>query len=272
MAGFLSVSDMEALRLKSSVIWTERYRDRVQSLLSGSPERADFKKNGPVRGLLLQNIFGGREGLMCLMGRDPNSIGFMVNIVGINQFPTTSNQFKLRLSGGKIQDDGSVIWTQIGDKSSFINCVSTASEFQTALLTINTRLLTPENVSVGLGNPYFNPDLVLYTDPVDPVVKAPVLDDDIPASYLGCWYIQFDTALDYDDLKLEIVDQTITSLSNVIVSRIFDLIDTETTIVTDVAYRTPAYPWQVGTIATCVDYADCGYGIIFSTARTLDIQ
>lgn len=270
---FLSVSEMEALRLKSSVIWTERYRDRVQALLYGSPDRPALRNNGPVRGILLQNVFGGQDGLMCLIGRDPQSISFMVSIVGVNQFPTTTNKFKLKLSGGRVGDDGILgSWEEIGTTPAFINCVTTATKFQEKLLPLS-RLLTPENVSVGLGNPYFNPDIVLYTDPSDPNVVPPAPDTtDVPASYLGLWYIQFDTAFGFNGLKLEVVEQTVSSITHVVCNRIFDIIDVETTIVTDVAYRTPAYPWQIGAIATCMDYSDCGYGIVSATSRTLDVQ
>lgn len=266
---FLAVTENQEARLTQSVIWTEAYRDRVQALLEGSPDIPDFKQNKPVRGILLQNIYGGQDGLMTLLGRDQTSLSFMVSLVGVNQFPRTNNQFKLKLSGGTYGDDGRVTWTVIGT-TDFINCVCTADAFFEKLLTITD--ISPDLVSVGLGNPYYHPDLVMY-DPLDDSMIAPVLDTDFPGSYLGCWFINFAAPLPgYRTLKLEIDSPTITSLTNIICYQVYDLISTETTVVTDVSYRTQAYPWQVGSIVSCLDYADCGYGIISATARSFSVQ
>lgn len=264
---FLAASEEQSARLVRSVRFTEEYRDRFIALLSPTLRREAPAAQKPVRGILLQNAFDGNDALMCLVGRSLSSLpGWLVSLVGVNQFPTTSNQFQLKLSGGTLQPDGvTYVYTVIGTNSAPINCCSTALDVFNALLTISG--IDGNSLSVGLGNPYYDFDLLVYGDVVPPSRVG-----DAPASYIGAWYIQIGTLLGYDTLVLEVVNAAMSSLTNVVVQKMADILDTETTVVTDCSYRTSSFPWQVGSIASCLDYADIGYGILSSTARTIDVQ
>lgn len=261
--GFIAADADDLSRIADSVHFTEAYKDRVMGLLGQRPTDNIRRSNMPVRGILLQNVYGGQDGLISLLGRDQSVKAWLVSLVGVNTFPITANQFQLQLTGIMYDPDtGAPTPTVIGT-SDVINCCSTAATLQTAMMSVS-RLWTGESLSVGLGNPYLDVDLQVYGD-----VVAPVLDSDLPASYTGSWFIQIDDLLGYQDLQLTVVNQTISSLTNVIVYPIFDIISAATEVATDCSYRTQDYPWQVGTIVTCVDYADVGYGILSATARTI---
>lgn len=259
----VSATQSQISRYDSSTRWTEQYKDRVKALLEGTPAGPSFQQNRPIRGILLQDVYGGQDGLMSVIARDGNSQAYLISIVGINTYPNPTplvplNPFQLQLSG-TLDGTTSVICT-----TAPISSVSTATDVQSAIIASSRLAIT---VSVGLGNPYFDPRLFIYGN-----VVAPQADGDYPASYLGMWYIKFDDNLGFDSLSLAIVNQTATTLSNVVCTPILDLLSPGVEQVTDGAYRTSAYPWQAGSIVTCLDYSDIGYGIISSTARTIDVQ
>ena len=283
--GFLATDETGAGRVETSVIFTEEYMDRIQGLFTDIPAGSPaYRSPAPVRGVLLQNVWGGQDGLMQLIGRDGVTSAFWVEIVGKNLSPTT-NAFKLRLVGTNTdpEDPTNTASETIGE-SLPIPFLTPAIELPSLLLPISD-LLTPENITVGIGNPYFSTDLLVYGD-VIPAVAAqpakpgpppvPAVDAVPPSSLIGVWYVRIDSNVfpQYDLVTLEafLDDQAkITGLSAISCRPTLDLLSTETTIVTDCDYRTEAYPWQVGTIASCLDYTDVGFGIIRSTFRNFSI-
>lgn len=259
----LNVSSDEAKRLVKSVKWTEEYYLRMQALLGGRPEKPVIKSQPPVRAILLQNVYGGQDGLASLVGRDSINYGFMVEMVGINSHPT-ANTFKLRLTGYTDTPQSSTIVGTTGP----ISCLATQVDMETALLVLSP-LLTADNVFVGLGNPYYDNDLILYGDVVPPLADT----GDLAASYLGSWYISFNNSLfPFDSLFLDVVFDSTTTMNGLtkVTSRTtYDLLSPETTVVTDLHYRDSTYPWRVGTTVLCQDFDDVGYGIISGTFRNM---
>lgn len=260
----VSATSSQINRYDASTRWTEQYKDRVKALLESTPNGPTFQQNRPIRGILLQDVYGGQDGLMSVIARDGGTQAYLISIVGINTYPNPTpliplNPFQLQLSGTDADGVTSIICT-----TAPISSVSTASDVQSAIVASSRLTIV---VSVGLGNPYFDPRLFQYGN-----VVAPQADGDYPASYLGMWYIKFDDNLGFDSLSLAVVNQTATTLSNIVCIPILDLLSPGVEQVTDTSYRTKDYPWQAGSIVTCLDYSDIGYGIISSTARTIDVQ
>jgi hypothetical protein len=255
-------------RIATSVKFTEEYKDRVKGLLADSaqPTRPTLFPQ-PVRGILLQDVWGGQDGAMQLIGRDGTNKAFIVEIVGKNYNPT-ENTFQLQLSGQKYVPNSSVLSDPVViGTSNKINCVASNFEVMDALFAIAPKVLNCTNVFVGLGNPIYARELEVYG-------KVKPATERLPQSYLlGLWHIFIPAACfaDFAVLTLATVKPSITGLTQVRTRSCLDLLSPEITVVTDMDYRTEAYPWQAGTIATCLDFSDIGYGIIRSTSRNLEI-
>lgn len=264
--GFISGNKDSAGRIDKSVKWTEEYALRMQALLNDEPEVPVLKSQPPVRAILLQNVYGGQDGLAALIGRDNITYGFLIELVGVNTH-ISANTFRLQLTGFHDTPESSEV---IGITPP-INCVATQEDMQEALLAIDDTL-TPDDMVIGLGNPYYDNDLIVYGD----VVPAET-EDDIIASFVGSWYISFEPTHyeEYDSLSLDVVfdeTTTITGLTKVTSRLSYDLLSPETTVVTDMHYRDATYPWRVGTIVLCQDYDDIGYGIVSGSFRNMVIQ
>ena len=269
--GMLAASDSDVGRIITSVHFTEQYMERVKSLFGEQPAGERQKPPPqPIRGVLLQDVYDGQDGLMQLIGRDEGDSSFFIQIVGQNLKDTT-NTFKLQLTGVLIAEDGTETQTVIS-LSAPLSCTISSFDLAVAIKGLS-RVLTADNVSVGLGNPTYDEDLQVYGSVVDRVVKpySP------PASYVGAWFVDIDATPffpAYDYLLLDAVqdsDTTMNSLTAVVCTRVKDLLTPETELVTDVHNRTQAYPWQAGSIVVCMDFADIGYGIVSSTSRNMEI-
>lgn len=272
--GILGANKKGIQRVETSVRFTEEYTDRFKALLNNLPRSSPGKVVTAVRGILLQNVYGGNDGLMLPIyrqaPRDENGLlyrpkNFMIQIVGENNSVIPDNTFKLKLSGAtRDPDTGNTSFTEIGTTTA-LSMNSTASDVLDALVLLLQ--INPAfgyvNISVAVGNPYFDFDLVSYGD--DNIDS----EDGLGKSYPGLWYVSFDPRLlpQYDYLVLDAGAVTVTSLTSVIVTPTYELVATETTVVTDVYNRTKDYPWQIGTIVSCLDYADVGYGIVASSYR-----
>jgi hypothetical protein len=218
-------------------------------------------------------VYGGKDGAIQLIGRNNTDKSFYLEIVGKNP-KVTANTFSLRLSGMMYDAAGELGVPLIIGESSTISCVSTSYDLAQAMYSIDRVRLNEGTLSIGLGNPLFDDSLEVYGD----VVAASIEEDTqirTPASYfLGAWYINFPQALfPYDALKLEVPTDgaNITGLTQIRCSETYDLLSPEVTLATDIDYRTKDYPWQAGTIATCLDFGDIGYGIIRSTSRIFEL-
>ena len=259
-------------RIAASVKFTEDYNLRLQGLLTDNPQASRptlFPQ--PVRGFLLQDVYGGQDGAMQLIGRDGTNSAFLVELVGQNITPS-SNTFQLQLSGQKYIPNSTTLDVPVTiGTSSVINAVASNFDVMAALFSIARTVLNCTNVFVGLGNPIFARELEVYGNVV-PATLAPTY---LPQSFLlGLWHIFIPTACfpDYDVLTLTTVNPVITGLTQVRTKSCLDLLSPEITVVTDIDYRTQAYPWQAGTIATCLDFSDIGYGIIRSTSRNMSLS
>lgn len=251
-------------RIVTSVKFTEEWGQRLKGNLGTDPGSPSYRLPGPIRGILLQDVYNNQSGLMQIVGRDGVTFGFMIEILGINQFPQTNNKFRLRLKGISDTPSGTTV---IGE-SVPISMLNTSATIQAGILSLS-RLLSPENVIISLGNPVYDNDLQLYS----PVVP-PQLVTDIAASYVGSWYVEFQAdVFPFDDLLLEVFfDQTATTtgLTNMRVYKTLDTVTAETEIVTDCHNRSSAYPWQAGTMVMCLNFPDIGYGILNGTSRTFN--
>lgn len=241
-------------RIGVSVSWTEKYRYRLQALLETPPYTQQVHKLPPAtRVFLLEDCWGGQSALGLPIGRNGADYGWYISVVGKNTIPS-DNKFKLKLTGQP--NDITLPPVEIGT-SDYLSVVSQPEEWYAALLPIN-RLISGENTTIALGNPYKNVDLVN--------------GDEWP---LGVWYVNFDDTLfkDFATLSLEAIASAgdIVGLTQIHVERSFDLLDPTPVLVTDIDYRNIKFAWQCGTIVTCFDFMDIGYGIVRGTSRNLEI-
>ena len=270
-AGIVAASDGELERIANAVHFTEEYKDRVKGLFTDYPATyRPTRSSQPVRGILLQNVYEGKDGAIQLIGRDNINKSFYLEIVGRNP-KVSANTFSLRLSGMLYNDAGELGEPIVIGESSTISCISTAYDLAQAMYSIDRVRLNEGTLSIGLGNPLFDNSLEVYGD----VVPANI-EQETPAScFLGAWYINFPQQLfPYDALKLEVPLEgiNITGLTQIRCTETLDLLSPEVTLATDIDYRTKDYPWQAGTIATCLDFGDVGYGIIRSTSRIFELM
>lgn len=262
----LNVSKRDADRLAEAVHFTEDYRERLKTLFPDSPPgQRHLRSPQPVRGILLQNIYDGKSGAIQLIGRDNVRSAFYIELVGRNP-QVTANTFQLQLSGVTLAPDQSIESQTIIGISSPISCTATAPDLADAMTTADRTKLTRSTMTVGLGNPLAAYELQPYGDVIVPESAA-----DPFGYFAGIWYLHIPQELyDFDELHLDPVNVQITGITMIRVQRSFDLLSPDITIATDIDYRTKDYPWQAGTIATCLDFPDVGYGIIRSTSREIE--
>ena len=275
--GFLAGGPKTAGRIGDSVKWTEQYAERVEGLLQAAPAPHPPAKAVPaIRCLLLQDCYDGEDALALPVGRDKNPVNaFMVSVIGDNSF-SSDNSFKLQLSGtaGATYSPYGIqltppTYTVIG-LSGVIPVVSKAIDLYAPLNKIDPQI-NYNTCSVILGNPYIDDDLIqnsqgVYTDQ----------DSQRPAVLLGLWFIEFDAYLyqNYQNLQLSVVidaDCQMFGLTNILVEPGIDVPGVQTTLVTDLFYRPATYAWSAGTVVTCIDFLDIGYGIIGGSTRSLNV-
>lgn len=264
----LSGSKEAGVRLTNSTMWVEQYKDRMQQLLQDPAAEQSAKVGSPVRALLLQDCYDGQDALAIEIGRDvdnPNSYAHMVVLVGDNNL-NSENKFQLELFGFDREVQDLVSIGQTGALKQF----GSMSDFYDGLFTIPE--LNKENTAVLLGNPYYNDDLLEYG-------SVQQENDGKPkSSLLGLWYITIDNESfkeKYSHLVIKPLygeESTILGPTSIAVEKTLDLLASETTLITDIYYRPRQYAWQAGTIATCLDFNDIGYGIIGASARNLNVQ
>jgi hypothetical protein len=254
----LAVNDAEAKRLVGSVMWTEKYRERLQALVGGDGLPTSAAKALPAeRVLLMEPCHSGLDALGYTMYRDGVSYGFFVTVVGANPRSST-NKFQLSLYGynaDQMPAEGTLIGT-----SDPIPVVSHPADWYEPLKKI-TRLINEDSASVSFGNPYLDQDL-----------RGPYPD----GVMLGLWYIKLEPHVyapyHYYDLRVEYTATTMTGLTEVHCDLTFDLPGLIPTVATDIDYRPSSFAWQAGTVATCLDFIDVGYGIIRATSRNMQVN
>lgn len=284
--GIFAVNQSQADRITESVRFTESYQDRIKRDIGTTPiSRPSDKSVHPVRVILMQDCYANRDALAREIYRDDKNFCTIVSLVGeLNPADRTST-FKLQLFG--ISLDGSA--TLIGT-SGLIKAVSSINDLYDPLSSIDpANPISPENTWITLGNPYYDDELISYGSVVPASdVTADELTTHIPASSpIAMWAIQFDQTLyghrgvdkrdsngpTYSSLELRafLDDETrLSGLLGIVVAQSPDLISSSTTVVTDIYGRTPQYPWQAGTIAVCLDFADIGFGIIGNAPRNFN--
>lgn len=257
MGGFIAASDKEIGRVRTSVHFTEEYGNKLIQTLNKAPYEQNTQKVPPaVRLLLVEDCHSGGEALAYMIGRDGTTSGTVVSLVGDNsdtqliQHP--DNKFRLKLEGVV-----SGVSTDLGTTDA-IRFTASTEEVLAAFEPLHPRI-SPATLSVFFGCIYESPDMVNSTK-----------------YNLGLWYIYLNPELfpEYQELRLTPVvgDGDIVGLVQVQCQTTFDLLDPEPTYVTDIDYRPPEFAWRGGTIVTCLDFADCGYGVIRSSGRLLQLD
>lgn len=202
----------------------------------------------PVRGILLQDVFGGGSGYADLVQRVPVPFSFEIGIAGENPIPDSS--FKIRLHGERKDDTVALCTTDP------IPAESTASEMQAALVAACRSAsvsVQPENISVGIGNP------------------VSVAGED---AYTGCWVVTFSGNLTnrYKAIYAEIVqDGTafMRGLSTAVTYPTRDVPSGHHEVFHDLINRPADYPWKAGTLCVASYFLGIGYGIILSNYKDM---
>lgn len=260
-------------RIVDGIRWTEEYKDRLKGLLElQSPVAQAGRTNQPVRALLLQDCYDGKDALAVQLGRDGIHSGFLVSILGDNNLSYTQvspNNFTLKIIGIKqnlVTANDPADFVTLGVTSP-IAFNANEDVFVTAFSKLDSRF-SFENMQVLFGNPYIDSNLIPYGN-----IRSVTIDRVATlASPVGVWLIVInDNALpEYVAFDIQLEEVNASSLSGVSVEEIFDLPISDTTVVTDIDYRTRQYSWQAGTIVTCLDFMDIGLGIIRSSTRNLN--
>lgn len=278
----LSVSERGSGRITDSVIFVETYKDRLQRLIGTSPGVLPANKSvQPIRAILLQDCYGNQDALAVEISRNGRDFCTIISLVGAYATADKTSTFKLQLFGVVTDRFGQTTRTLIGT-SDVINVLSGPNDLYAPLAMIDpSNPITPQNTWITLGNPYVDDKLIQYGNvaeaftSVDPVTSEPIYHPN--SSPIAMWAIQMDqTMYSPNFYRLELLpflDNTTRLIGVLGITAAIspDLISPETTVVTDIYGRTQQYPWQAGTIVTCLDYADIGYGIIGNAPRNLNV-
>ena len=156
----------ELHRLGKVANWAER---QMGLSVNSQVPHPDQRQEGPIRGYLLQNVYGNGSGLMQLVYRSTTPNATKISIVGTNY--VAGSQFKLQLWGTSTDpvEAGSppnvpVLLMQTEP----INLNSDASALEVILQACaedSDLSVESGDISVMLGNPVSNVDLILATDP-----------------------------------------------------------------------------------------------------------
>lgn len=270
--GLLSVSERGVGRITDSVQFTESYQDRIKRLIGVTPQPSQGQKfNQPIRAILLQDCYGGQDALAVEISRNDKDTCTLVSLVGDFGAASTANTFKLQLFATNILYGEPAPQPTLIGTSGLINALSGPNDLYAPLSKIDSQL-DSSNTWITLGNPYSDDNLVPYGN----VVPASADENNVitPAkSYISMWAIQIDPTVyggAFTNLVLQpFIDSEcrLSGLLGVTSQASIDLCSPETTVVSDIYYRTQQFPWQAGTIVTCLDFGDIGYGIIGNAPR-----
>ena len=258
-------------RIEAGIVWTETQRGLTSA--EPLPAHPDQQVLRPIRGYLLQNVYGNGTGAMQLAYRSQSKYASLLAIIGTNF--VANSQFKLLVSGTSTSGSpsgGELFTTQA------IDVESTADELKTKLLLAAQAASLPVNgndISVSLGNPMSSANLIIPPEGPPPEITVSPPDD--PKSYVGVWLINFTGALarQYSEITVEVVQDTsafMRGLSTVISRPVVDLPGTVIKPVFDVMNRPIDYPWMAGSLCGAINYPDLGYGIIWSDFRNQTIE
>lgn len=233
----------------------------------------------PIRGFLLQNIYGNGTGAMALAYRSTIANATRISVLGTNY--TAGSSFKLQLVGtlaGVSNAQPQVIATSIA-----IPVNTDAPTLQGILLRATQGANLPvatQDLQVGLGNPLSSAFLVLSADPASqPEIVLPTTNSQPtnnpgpdPQTYIGVWVITITGALaqQYVNLNYQILQDTnafMRGLSFVVAQETIDLPGTTVQVVTDILNRPPDYPWRAGSLCVAIPFLGLGYGIVASDFR-----
>lgn len=260
-------------RINDGIIWTENQR----GLVHGEPHPAHHNQQvaPQIRGYLLQNVYGNGSGAMQLAYRSASKFASSLSIIGTNY--VESSQFKLKLSGVPVSGTSPAFVELFTTQA--IDVDSTSEELKTKLLLAAQSMSLPvqrNDITVSLGNPMSSTDFVI---PIDQDLAPEIVLSDIedPKAYIGVWLIEFSGVLtqQYSILTIEVVQDTtafMRGLSAIVSRPVVDLPGETISIVFDVMNRPIDYPWMAGSLCGAVNYADLGYGIIWSDFRNQTIS
>lgn len=260
-------------RINAGIIWTEAQRGLVHG--EPTPEHPNQQLAPPIRGYLMQNVYGNGSGAMQLAYRSESPYASSLSIVGRNY--VESSQFKLKLSGVPVSGTTPVLTELFITQP--INVDSTADDLKTKLLLAAGTASLPvrrTDISVSLGNPMSSTEFVLPLDP-NSTPEIVLSDTEDPKAYVGVWLIDFAGALtqQYSSLKIDVVQDTtafMRGLSAIVSKQIVDLPGETIQIVFDVMNRPIDYPWVAGSLCGAISYRDLGYGIMWSDFRNQEVN
>lgn len=242
----------------------------------GSPDLPPIPLNRdvpPVRGFLLQNIYGGGSGIcrLAYQAASPNTT--QVSIIGVNY--AVGSQFKLALFGTPLVGSNPQP-TQLFLTNPISVTTSAAALSNLLLLTaISSSLaVSSQDFGVELGNPVSDANLVLNALQKQPEVNFLVSP---PESFVGSWIITVTGALatQYNQLNFQVVQDTqalMTGLSAIVAQPIVTLASEEVETVWDLYERPIDYPWVAGSLVVAISFPGLGYGIIGSNFRNQSIS
>lgn len=265
---FKLLTNSQQDRLARVMAWAELQMNGL-----GEDQASLNQRNlNPIRGFLLQNIYGGGAGVMRLAYRTQQLNATQVDIVGVNF--VANSKFKLKIIG--TPKSGANPTSGILCTTAPIKVDSTASDIASALLLAaqgQNLAVTRNDFQVALGNPASEPDLIQLEN------EQAELDFTVspPETYTGSWIISITGTLTklYKELKIEPLEDTNAFMlgQSIITSRpIIDVPGTTNKVVFDLFNRPKEYPWKVGTLCVAIPFMDLGYGIIGSDFRDQTIS
>lgn len=253
-------------RIKEATLWVEQWKGTLIS-----PPETEVQGRNPgfphaVRGVLLQDIWGGQVGKMQCLQFSPQRYSFMLSVVGKNiANPATGSAavstFKIKVFGVKFDDSLQELFT-----TTELGVESVSSVVNTALVLGAQGVSLPvkrTDVQVQLGNPSLELPFVEYPRATQGEIDKTV---DPSETYTGTWFCTFSGAItnQFKGLTAEIVPVQNYILTSVVPYPILEILSERIISVRDIYYRPQSYPWKVGSIAAAIYFPDSGFGLIGS--------
>jgi hypothetical protein len=253
-------------RIKEATLWVEQWKG---TLIGSQQEDAPPRNPGfphAVRGVLLQDIWGGQVGKMQCLQFSPQRYSFMLSVVGKNiANPVVASPavatFKIKVFGVKFDDSLQELFT-----TTDLGVEAVSDAVNTALVLGAQGVNLPvkrTDVQVQLGNPGIDLPFVSFPRAEQNEVDKTV---DPPETYTGTWFCTFSGAItnQFKGLTAEIVPVQSYILTSVVPYPVLESLSDRIISVRDIYYRPQSYPWKVGSIAAAIYFPDSGFGLIGS--------
>lgn len=262
-------------RINAATLWTEQWKGQLTSTAQPPQQINVPAYPQPIRGILLQNIWGGRKGQVQCLTLSPQKYSFGIAVSGLNVAnPNVASPavvtFKIKVYGLRFDDTFQELFT-----TGTIGLESTAEQVGTALILAAQGVSLPvgrTDVQVHLGNPFpsspFTPYPAAGPPQNDPVDSQPEIDKatDPTETYTGAWTVGFSGTItsQFAGLVAEIVPVASHILTDVTCYPMTESLTDRIIVATDVFGRPQSYPWKVGSKVVCLYFPDIGFGIIGS--------